>query len=195
MTVDACDRVFHQLPGFGVGHGVHALEALDQISPAQRLVGHIDRRVALHAGAGLLGDHLAFGERLILEHEGVAPLFAEVDGKGIPRPHGLQAGIVFETGLGHDGPGIRIRRRSRHRLAAAELRADLVGRLQVSVVLQGEVLAPARRVFGVVGERHHTEERIARLLFVFHHAEQERRKAGDDDGAEPLGEDPAHLRH
>ena len=59
----------------------------------------------MHAGAGLLLDHLALREGLVLQHEGVAALLAEVDGEGIARPHRLQARVLLETGLGDDCTG------------------------------------------------------------------------------------------
>ena len=91
-----------QLARLGVGHRVHLLEARDQVAAARLLVGHVDRRVAVDAGAGLLGRLLALGERLVVEHVGVAALLAEVHREGVAGPHRLQARILLEPRLRDD---------------------------------------------------------------------------------------------
>jgi hypothetical protein len=78
VAIDAGDRVRHELARLHVRRPVHQVEPLHQIAAAKLPVRHPDGRVALHAGAGLLHDLLAFGEGLIVQHVGVAPLLAEV---------------------------------------------------------------------------------------------------------------------
>ncbi len=166
-----------ELARLGVGHLVHLLEALDEVAAAELLVRQIDRAVAVQAGAGLLDDLLALGERLVVEHVGVAALLAEVDREGVAVPHRLQARILLDPRLGDDRARIGGGRRARDRLAAAEAGAHLVDGPLVAVVLQREVLAPDRRVLGLVGELDDAEERVLRLLLVLEDVHQQ---AGDD---------------
>ena len=61
------------------------------------LVRHVDRGVAVDAGARLLGDLLALGEGLVVEHVGVAALLAEILGERVAGPHRLQARVFFRS--------------------------------------------------------------------------------------------------
>ena len=97
VAVDAGHGVLDQLPRLGVRHLVHGLEALDQVSAPELPVGHIDGAVALHAGARLLRDLLALREGLVIQHEGMPPLLAEVPGEGIARPHRDQPRVFLEA--------------------------------------------------------------------------------------------------
>ena len=155
-----------QLAGLGVRHLVHALEAFDEVAAAKLLVRKIDRAVAVHACAGLLGDLLALGERLVVEHVGVAALLAKVGRERVAGPHGFQARVLFEPRLRHDRPRIGAGRRARDRLAAAVPGSHLIDRPPIAVVLQGEVLAPDLRILRVVGQLDDAEERIARFLLA-----------------------------
>ena len=158
MAVDARHRMRHELPRLLVRHLVHRLEALDQIAAAELLVRHVDRRVAVHARARLLHDVLPLGERLIVEHVGVAALLAEIRRERIARPHRLQPRILFEPRLRDDRARIDAGRRARHRLAAAVPRAHLIDGAPVAVVLQRKVLAPHRRI----GRRRRSARRRGR---------------------------------
>src|SRR5262245_783019 len=99
MTVDARHRVRERLPGFRVGYLVVMLEALDQIAVARFLVRHIDGRMTVNAGAGLLELLDTLRERLILEHVRVSALRSEVDRKRVAGPHCLQSRILLEARL------------------------------------------------------------------------------------------------
>jgi hypothetical protein len=88
--------VFHLRPRLLVFHSIHHLETLDEVAGAERLVGHVHRRMTMHARTRLLDDILPLCEGLIVEHKCVAALFPEIFRKGIPRPHRTQARVFFE---------------------------------------------------------------------------------------------------
>ena len=94
---------------------------------------------------GCFSHLLALGKGLIVEHVGVAALFAKILGKRVAGPHRLQARIFFELRLGDDRARIGLGRRVRQRFAAAEAGAHLVDRASIVVVLQRKVLAPHGR--------------------------------------------------
>ena len=155
-----------ELARFEVRHLIQFLEAFDEVAVPRFLVGHIDRRVALNARAGLFGHLLALGEDLIVEHIRVAALLAKIFGKRVSRPHHLQARIFLDLRLGDDRARIGLGRRTRLGFAAAETGAHLIHRAFVVVILQRKVLAPHRRIFRVVGQLDDAIKRIARLLFA-----------------------------
>ena len=155
-----------QLARFGVRHLIHLLETFDEVAVSSFLVGYIERCVALKARAGLFGHLLAFGEDLIVEHVSVAALFAKIFGKRIAGPHRLQARIFLNLRLGDHRAWIGLGRRTRLRFAAAEAGAHLIHRAFVVVILQRKVLAPHRRVFGVVGQLDDAIKRVTRLLLA-----------------------------
>ena len=66
-------------------------------------------------------------------------------------------------------------------LGAAVLRPDHVGGLLVEVVLDREVLAPHRRVLGVVGDLDDAHDRVLRLLLLLRDADEQR---GREHGGE-----------
>ena len=142
----------HELGRLRVGHRVDLLEALDDVAVARLLVREVHRRVAVHARARLLHDHLPLREPLVLEHVGVAALFAEVFGEGVALPHGLEALVLFDLGARDDRARIGLGRRLRHGLAAAVLGALHVDRFLVELVVLRERLAPLGRVVDVVVE-------------------------------------------
>ena len=84
--------------------------------PPSFLYGTYDRRVAVQAGAGLLADLLALGERLVVEHVGVAALLAEIHRERVAGPHGLQPRILLEPRLRDDRAWVGLGRRARHAL-------------------------------------------------------------------------------
>ena len=102
MTIDARDRMREGLARLGIRHLVVVLEALDQVAVPGLLVGHVDRRVTVDAGARLLELLHALGEGLVLEHVRVTALLAEIRGKRVARPHRLQPGIFLQARLRHD---------------------------------------------------------------------------------------------
>ena len=155
-----------ELPRLGKRHLVELLETFDQVAVAGLLVGHVDRRVAVQAGARLLRRLLALGVGLVVEHEGVPALFAEIFREGVARPHRLQARIFFDPRLRDDRARVGFGRRARLGFAPAVARALLVHRAAVVIVLQRKILAPDRRVLRLVGEFDDAEERIPRLLLV-----------------------------
>ena len=108
--------------------------------------------MAVHARARLLHDHLALRETLVLQHVGVAALFAEIFGEGVALPDGLEALVLLALGARDDRARIGLGRRVRHGLAAAMLGALHVCRLLVVLVLLRKRLAPGGRVFDVVIE-------------------------------------------
>ncbi len=175
VAIDARHRMLDERSSFLVPYLVHRLEALDQVAAAQLLVRHVHRGMTVHAGAGLLHDVLPLGERLVLEHVGMAALFAKVDRERIPGPHRLQPRILFEARLRHDGPWIRFGGRARHGFAPAIAGAHLVHRLAVAVVLHGEVLAPHRWIGRLVVQLHDAVERIPRFLLAREDVHQQRR--------------------
>ena len=99
VAVDAGHRMGDQLARFEVRHLVHLLKALDEIAIASLLVRHVDRGVAMHARAGLLGRLLAFGEGLVVEHVGVTALLAKIFGERVSGPHRLQPRVLFDPRL------------------------------------------------------------------------------------------------
>ena len=108
--------------------------------------------MTVDTGARLLGDLLPLGERLVVQHVGVAALLAKILRERIASPHGLEPRILFEPRLRDDRARIDLRRRPRHRLAAA-VACPLPDRLSAgTVVLQRKVLAPDGRILGVVGQ-------------------------------------------
>ena len=76
------------------------LEALDQVAAAELLVRHVDRGVAVQAGARLLRDLLPLGVGLVVEHVGVAALLAEILRERVAGPHRLQARVLLEPATG-----------------------------------------------------------------------------------------------
>ncbi len=132
----------------------------------------------MHAGAGLGHHLLPFGKRLVVQHERVAPLFAEVGGKGVSTPHGLEPRIFFQPGLGHDGAGVGLCGGTLHGFAAAEARPDLVYGAQVAVVLERKVLAPHGRIVDLIGQFNHAEERVACFLLALKNRHQKCGGAG-----------------
>ena len=142
----------HELGRLRVGHRVDLLEALGDVAVARLLVGEVHRRVAVHARARLLHDHLALREPLVLEHVGVAALFAEIFGEGVALPDGLEALVLLDLGARDDRARVGLGRRVRHGLAAAVLGALHVDRLLVELVVLRERLAPFGRVVDVVVE-------------------------------------------
>ena len=114
VAVDARDRMRHELARLGVRHLVHRLEALDRDRRRRASCRHVDRRMAVHARAGLLRDVLPLGEGLVVEHVGVAALLAEVRRERVARPHGLQPRVFLEPRLRDDRARVGLRRRARH---------------------------------------------------------------------------------
>ena len=163
-----------QFARFGVGHLIHHLEAFDQIAAAQFFVRHVNRSVAVHAGAGLFDDLLAFGERLIVEHKGVAALFAEVFRRRHNPPTSFSSAGLLRSWTA--------RRRSADRpasacaangFAAAVARADLIDRAFVIVVLQRKVLAPDCRVIGFISQFDDAIKRIAAFLLALENVDEQ----------------------
>ena len=100
VAVDAGDRMRDQLARLGVRHLVHrARSPCIRSPPPSFLYGTYDRRVAVHARAGLLRRLLALGERLVVEHVGVAALLAEIHRERVAGPHRLQPRIFLEARL------------------------------------------------------------------------------------------------
>ena len=178
MAVNTGHRMGHQLPGFGKWHLTHALEAFDQVALAELFVHCIDGRMAVQAGAGLLDDRLAFGEGLIREHVGMPSIFTKILRKGIPSPHGLQTHVLFEARLGDNRARVHLCRCAGHSLTAAEPCTLLVYGAQIGIVLQRKVLAPERRITGLVVELDHPIERISGLLFALKDVDQQRCTSG-----------------
>ena len=174
---------------FLVLHLVHQLEALDQVTAAEFPVGHVDRGMAVHARSRLLRHGLALGERLIVEHEGVAALLAEVLGERVAGPENLQPRVFFQPRLRDDAARVLVRRGSRDRFAAAVARAHLIDGAPVAVVLQRKVPAPHRGIDRLVVQLDDAVERVAGLLLPREDADQERGQRyrghrgerGDDD--------------
>ena len=189
VAVDARDRMADQLARLGVGHRVDRLESLDEVATAGLHVGAVDRGVAVEARARLLRHVLAFGEGLVLEHVGVPALLAEVDRKRVARPHRPEARILGEPRLGHHRAGIGRRRRARHRFAPPVARAYLVHGAAVAVVLEREVLAPHRRILGVVAKLDNPVEGIPRLLLALEDVDQERGDPGPRRGRGQCGQE------
>jgi hypothetical protein len=132
-----------------------------------------------------------------VEHVGVAAFFTEVLREGVAGPDRLEPWILVEAGLRHHRPRIDAGRLARDGFAAAEPGADLVHRPAIGVVLLREVLAPDRRILGVVGQLDDAEERVPGLLLVFEdvdeqrdHAERDQRRC-DGGNDEPPGARPA----
>ncbi len=173
MTIDARDGMRECLARLDIRHLVVVLEALDQVAVPGLLVGHVDRRVTVDAGARLLEVLHALGEGLILEHVCVTALLAEIRGKRIARPHRLQPGILFEARLRHDGTRVGFSGGPWYGLASAVARPLLIHGLQVAVVLQRKVLAPDRGVLGLVSQLDDAEERILRLPLPFRDVDEE----------------------
>jgi hypothetical protein len=166
VTIDACHRMRDQLARLGEGQLIDLFEAFHEVAVAGLLVRHGNRRVAMQAGARLLHHILALGVGLVIEHEGVAALLAEILRKGVAGPHRLQARVFLEARLGHDRARVGLGRRAWLGFASAVARALLVDGAPIVVVLQGKILAPDGRVDGFLGELHHAKERIPRLLFT-----------------------------
>ena len=97
MAIDARDRMRDQFARFGKRHLVELLEAFHQVAVAGFFVRHLDRRVAMQAGAGLLRRLLALGVSLVIEHEGVPAFFAKIFRESVAGPHRLQARILLES--------------------------------------------------------------------------------------------------
>ena len=186
------------LARLGIRHLVVVLEALDQVAVPGLLVGHVDRRVTVDAGARLLEVLHALGEGLVLEHVRVTALLAEIRGKRVARPHRLQPGIFFQARLRHDGARVGFGGRPWHGLAAAVARPLLIHGPQVAVVLQRKVLAPDRGIVGLVSQLHDAEERILRFPLPLHDVDEEcrdRRGANcrhDRHGQDRTATPPAH---
>ncbi len=176
----------------GVRHLVHLLEARDQVAPSELLVRHVDGGVAVHARARLLRGLLALGERLVVEHVGMAALLAEIAREGVSGPHHLQSRVFLEPRLRHQRSRIGGRRRARHRLAPAIPRSLLVHRPDVAVVLKREVLSPDRRVRRLIGQLDDAVEGIPGLLLPLEDVDEQRRD-GDrrDGGQDDNGDGPA----
>ena len=97
VTIDASDGMREILARLGIRHLVVVLEALDQVAVPCLLVGHVDRSVAVDAGARLLEVLHALGKGLILEHVGMPAFLAEIRGKRVARPHRLQPWIFLQA--------------------------------------------------------------------------------------------------
>ena len=150
------------------------LEALDQIAVPRLLVRHIDGRMTVDAGTGLLELLDTLGERLVLEHVRVSALRSEVHRERVAGPHRLQPRILLEARLRHRRAGIFLAGRSGQRLAAAVARPLLVHRSQIRVVLHREVLAPDGRIARVVGDLHDAEEGLLCLTLALRDVDEER---------------------
>jgi hypothetical protein len=194
MAVDACDRMRHELAGLEVGHVVDGVEALPHVAVAHLPVRHHHRGVAVQARAGLLHDLLPLGVGLVEEHVRVAALLAEVLGERVARPHDLQARVFLEPRLGHDRAGIRLRRRVRDGLAAAEARAHLVDGAHVAVELHREVLSPLHGIDRVLVQRHDAVERVPGLGLALEDVHQQRGQA-DGNGRRDDGGQREEHRH
>ena len=142
----------HQLRHLLVRHRVDLVEALDDVAVARLLVREIHRRMAVHARAGLLDDHLALREPLVLEHVVVAALLAEIFRERVALPHRLEAGVLFDLRARHDRARVGLGRCLRHGLAAAVLGALHVDRFLVELVVLRKRLAPFGRIVDVVAE-------------------------------------------
>ena len=152
VAVDAGDGMAHQLRRLLVRHRVDLVEALDDVAVARLLVREIHRRMAVHARAGLLDDHLALREPLVLEHVVVAALLAEIFRERVALPHRLEAGVLFDLRARHDRARVGLGRCLRHGLAAAVLGALHVDRFLVGLVVLRKRLAPFGRIVDVVAE-------------------------------------------
>ena len=179
VAVDAGDRMAHELCRLRVRHRVDLLEALDDVAVARLLVREVHRRMAVHARARLLHDHLALREPLVLEHVGVAALLAEIFGEGVALPHRLEALVLLDLGARHDRARVGLGRRLRHGLAAAVLGALHVDRLLVELVLLRKRLAPFGRVFDVVVERRRAALRRLGLRSAGRRDDQEQGRERD----------------
>ena len=78
------------LRGFTAGHDRLELNGATVGEILQALVGEHQ---------GLRRHLLPLGKCLILQHVGVPALLAEVGGKRIPGPHGLEAGVLLQPRL------------------------------------------------------------------------------------------------
>jgi hypothetical protein len=131
--------------------------------------------MAVQTCARLLHDLLALGEGLVREHIGMTPIITKIPGKGIPSPHRLQPGVLFETRLSDNGARIGLCGGARYGLAAAKACALLVNRAQIGIILQGKVFTPEAWISGLIVELDDTIERISGFLLALEDIDQQRR--------------------
>ena len=185
VAVDARHGVRHQLARLGVRHLVHRLEALDEVAAAELLVraGRPTRGSACTCRAAC-----ATCWRSVNVWSSSMYAWPRSSRKsrreGVAGPHGLQPRILLEPRLRDDRSRIGLRRRARHRLAAAVARPLLVDRPLVPVVLQREVLAPDRGILDRVAQLDHAKERVPRFLLALEDVDEQRRSRRPPPGAE-----------
>jgi hypothetical protein len=131
--------------------------------------------MAVQTSARLLHDLLALGEGLVREHIGMAPIFTKIPGKGLPSPHRLQVGGLFETRLSDNGARIGPCGGAWYGLAAAKACALLVNRAQIGIILQGKVFTSETWIGGLIVELDYTIERISSFLLALEDIDQQRR--------------------
>jgi len=161
---------------------VQFVEALINIAVPEFFVDVIDGRMAIHACAQLIRHSLPLRERLVVEHVCMAAFFTEIDGESVAVPHRFQPRIFFETRLGDNGTRVSFCWCARDTLAAAVTCSFLIGGTKIRIVLKGKVLSPNCRIVRVVGQLHHSEERIACFVLPLHDVGQERQ--AEDRGGE-----------
>jgi hypothetical protein len=153
-------------------------EALHHVALAELVINRDHGGMAVQACAGRVGL-LAFGERLVLKHVGVAAALAIVLGEGVAGPHGLEARIFFQLGTGDDRTRICIGGRARQGFAAAVLGANLVNGAEVEVVLHGEIFSPDCRVGHGVIEFDDAVKGVPRFLLALKDIDEQSRDRED----------------
>jgi hypothetical protein len=189
MAVDAGNGMGHVRTGFLVGHGVECFESFYEIPVPHFFHGRVGRRMALEAGARLLGNELAPGIELVLQHIGMAAFLPEVLREGIPGPHGFKPRVCFQFGPGHDGTGVGFRGRPWHGFAASKACSDLVDGPGIGIVLKGKVFPPHGRIHRLIGQFHHSEKDILGLLLSLENIHQQ-----GDHSDRGNGRDQEHQR-
>jgi hypothetical protein len=139
------------------------LKPLELIAVTELVVNRNHRCMAGEACTRRI-ELLALGERLVLQHVGMAPALAVIVRESVTCPHDFQAGILLQLGTRHDRTRIGLSGRVGHGLAAAVFCALHIDGPQIQVILRRKIFAPDRGIRDCVIQFDHAIERISCLL-------------------------------
>ena len=174
-----------ELSGFGIRQTIELFKSLLNVAVTEFVHRAVDGSMALETRPRLFDRDLPLRIRLVVEHVGVASILTKIPGECIAGPNGFQPRVRVELRLSDDRPRIRAGRCVRNRFAPAVACSHLIDRAPIRVVLKRKILAPDRRIIGLVIQLRDSEEHLFGFFLALKDLDQE---GGDQEGHDCGGE-------